>query len=131
MSFKFFRVFIFTSLFLLFTLLSQTIFASVTPYSQLVNLNLQIKTKNAIKSSNIMMPFYQTAELEKMIGNRNVIIELNPKRGKDSEEINLEVRFLNASGAKAFFKKEIIAKVNQLSKVSYKGLSIQIKPVLN
>lgn len=77
------------------------------------------------------MPFYQSAELEKMIGNRNVFIELNPKRGKLSDEISLEIKFSNASGAKAFFKKEIVAKVNQLSKISYKGLTIQVKPALN
>ncbi len=115
---------------LIFVSINNT-FASINPNSQLVNLNLQIKSKNKTTSSDLMMPFYQSAELEKMIGNRNVFIELNPKRGKLSDEISLEIKFSNASGAKAFFKKEIVAKVNQLSKISYKGLTIQVKPALN
>lgn len=102
-----------------------------TPNSQLVGLNLQIKSKKNTMNSDIMMPFYQTAELEKMIGNKNIFIELNPKRGKYSDEISIELKFSHASGSKAFFKKEIIAKVNQVSKLSYRGMSIQIRPVLN
>jgi len=127
---NFFKVktFIFAILFLMSFNIA---IASVNPNSQLVNLNLQIKSKNKITSSDLMMPFYQSAELEKMIGNRNVFIELNPKRGKLLDEISLEVKFSNASGAKAFFKKEIVAKVNQLSKISYKGITLQVKPAFN
>lgn len=99
--------------------------------AQMVNLNLQIKAKNKTVKSDLMMPFYQTAELEKKVGDKNVLIELNPRRGKNADEIALEMKFYKASGSKAFYKKEIVAKVNQESRVSFRGMSVKVRPVLN
>ncbi|MEA9358194.1 hypothetical protein SHI21_18310 [Bacteriovorax sp. PP10] len=99
--------------------------------NQLVNLNFQIKSKNKMVKSELMMPFYQTAELERKIGDKNILIEINPRRGKKADEISLDMKFYKASGSKAFYKKEIIAKLNEDSKVSFRGMSFKVRPVLN
>lgn len=98
--------------------------------AQMVNLNLQIKAKNKTVKSDLMMPFYQTAELEKKVGDKNVLIELNPRRGKKADEIALEMKFYRGSGERAFFKKEIVAKLNQESRVSVRGMKVLVRPVL-
>lgn len=99
--------------------------------NQLVNLNFQIKSKNKMVKSELMMPFYQTAELERKIGDKNILIEINPRRGKNSDEIALDMKFYKTAGSKAFYKKEIIAKLNEDSKVSFRGMSLKVRPVLN
>lgn len=99
--------------------------------AQMVNLNLQIKSKNKTVKSNLTMPFYQTAELERKIGDKNVLIEINPRRGKNSDEISLEMKFYKASGSKAFYKKEFVARVNEESHISFRGMSMKVRPVLN
>lgn len=99
--------------------------------NQLVNLNLQIKSRNKMVKSELMMPFYQTAELERKIGDKNILIEINPRRGKNANEIALDMKFYRASGTKAFYKKEIIAKLNENSSISFRGMSLKVKPVLN
>ena len=99
--------------------------------NQLVNLNFQIKSKNKMVKSELMMPFYQTAELERKIGDKNILIEINPRRGKNADEISLDMKFYRASGSKAFYKKEIIAKLNENSSISFRGMSLKVKPVLN
>lgn len=99
--------------------------------SQLVNLNFQIKSKNKTVKSELMMPFYQTAELERKIGNKNVLIEINPRRGKNPGEIALDMKFYNSAGSKAFYKKEIIAKLNEDSSIKFRGMSLKVRPVLN
>ena len=40
------------------------------------------------------------------------------------------MRFYKSSGAKAFAKKEIIAKIGEESKISVKGMTIKVTPVL-
>lgn len=99
--------------------------------SQLVNLNLHIKAKGTNSKSSLAMPFYQTAELERKIGKQNVLIELNPRHGKNADEVAIEMKFYKASGSRAFYKKEIVAKLNQESKVSYRGTTVRVTPVLN
>lgn len=99
--------------------------------AQMVNLNLQYKSNNKMVKSDLVMPFYQTAELERTIGNKNVLIEINPKKGKNADEIMLEMKFFRASGTKAFYKKEIIARVNEVSHITYRGMSLRVRPALN
>lgn len=100
--------------------------------NQMVNLNLQFKSRNnKIEKSELLMPFYQTAELERKMGKQNVLIEINPRRGKNPNEVALDMRFYRAAGTKAFYKKEIIAIVNEESRISFKGLSMKVRPVLN
>ncbi|MGZ3809477.1 MAG: hypothetical protein ACXVCE_15445 [Bacteriovorax sp.] len=41
------------------------------------------------------------------------------------------MRFFKASGAKAFAKKEIIAKIGEESKISVKGMTVRVTPALN
>ena len=99
--------------------------------AQMVNLNLQFQSRNKMVKSDIVLPFYQTAELERKVGNKSVFIELNPRHGKNSDEISLEVKFSKFSGGKVFFKKEIIAKVNQESQINYHGMMMRVKPFIN
>lgn len=99
--------------------------------NQLVNLNFQIKSKNKMVKSELMMPFYQTAELERKIGDKNILIEINPRRGKNADEVSLDMKFYKGAGMKAFYKKEIIAKLNEDSKISFRGMSLKVRPVLN
>ncbi|MDD4974001.1 MAG: hypothetical protein PHY93_06600 [Bacteriovorax sp.] len=97
---------------------------------QMINLNMQFKAKNKTLKSDLSMPFYQTAELEKHFDNKNVLIEVNPRRGKNSNEVAIEMRFYKSSGAKAFAKKEIIAKLGEESKITVKGMTVRVTPVL-
>ena len=99
--------------------------------AQMVNLNLQFKSKNKTEKSNLTMPFYQTAELERKIGDKSLLIEINPKRGKSADEISLEMKFYRTAGSKAFYKKEIVAKMNEDSHVSFRGFNMRVRPVVN
>ncbi|MDO9182044.1 MAG: hypothetical protein Q7U04_06530 [Bacteriovorax sp.] len=97
---------------------------------QMINLNMQFKAKNQILKSDLAMPFYQTAELEKHFDNKNVLIEVNPRRGKNSNEITIEMKFFKTSGSKAFAKKDIIAKLGEESKITVKGMTVKVTPIL-
>ncbi len=99
--------------------------------SQLVSLNLELKSKNEKVKSNLVMPFYQTAELEKKVGDKNFLIELNPKRGKNLNEIAVELKLFRQNGSRAIYKKEIIARLNEDAMISIKGLSLKVRPVIN
>jgi len=105
--------------------------SEIAPGDQIVNLNLHIKSRHTNSKSSLAMPFYQTAELERKIDNKNVLIELNPKRGKNSDEVAIEMKFYKSGGSKAFYKKEVIAKLNRESKISYRGTTFRVTPVLN
>jgi hypothetical protein len=98
--------------------------------SQMINLNMKFKAKNQVLKSELAIPFYQTAELEKRFDNKNVLIEVNPRRGKNSNEVEIEMKFYKSSGARAFAKKEIIAKIGEESKISVKGMTVRVTPVL-
>lgn len=119
-------------------LFTSNIFASINPNPtstpsanpQLISLNMQFKAKHKTVKSELLMPFYQTAELQKNIDNKPVLIEVNPKRGKNENEVAIEMKFYKSSGSKAYAKKEIIAKVGEESKISVKGLTVRVTPVL-
>ncbi|MBP9681811.1 MAG: hypothetical protein KBD76_10435 [Bacteriovorax sp.] len=104
--------------------------AAVT-HSQMIHLNLQFKAKHKTVKSDLAMPFYQTAEIERTVDNKNVLIEVNPRRGKNSNEVTIEMRFFKAAGFPAYAKKEIIAKLGEESKISVKGLTVRVTPVVN
>ncbi len=99
--------------------------------NQLVNLNFQISSKNKVVKSELMMPFNQTAEVERTIGNKNILIEINPRRGKNLDEVSLDMKFYRSAGSKAFYKKEFIAKLNENSSINFRGMSLKIRPALN
>ena len=111
--------------------------AAINPHAisvnnaQMVNLNLKIKSSGHTLKSNLLMPFYQTAEFERKFGDKNILVEVSPKRGKNDDEIALVMKFYKASGTKAFYKKEIMAKVNEESTVSFRGMSMRITPSIN
>ena len=118
-------------------LFSLNVMANIAPSSidesenpQIINLNMQFKSHNKVVKSALKMPFYQTAELEKTINNKNVYIEVSPRHGKNSGEIAIEMRFYRAAGQKAFAKKEVIAKLGEEAKISLKGLSVKVMPIL-
>jgi hypothetical protein len=128
------------SFLVILSVLSSASMASVAPTTkssstdsnpQMINLNLQFKSRNNVVKSDLAMPFYQTAELERKLDNKNVFIEVNPRRGKNNNEVAIEMKFFKSSGAKAFAKKEIIAKIGEESKISIKGMTVRVTPVLN
>ncbi len=106
------------------------VFASINGMPQMINLNMQFKAKHKTVKSDLVMPFYQTAELEKKIDNKSMLIEVNPRRGKNLNEVAIEMRFYKSSGSKVFAKKEILAKIGEESMVSIKGITIKVTPVL-
>ena len=127
--------------FLVISLLSTfSSFASIAPVSksesiesnsQIINLNMQFRSHNKTMKSDLAMPYYQTAELEKKIDNKSsVLIEVNPRRGKNSNEVAIEMKFYKTAGARAYAKKEIIAKIGEESKISVKGMTVRVTPVL-
>lgn len=109
-------------------LTSMQVLAAIQSGSQIVNLNLSFKAKHKSVKSNLAMPFYQTAELEKTIDNKDYYFEINPKKGKNSEEIELDVRLFNKDKSKSIAHKEITIKINEEAKVSMKGVTIKIRP---
>lgn len=126
-----------TTMFVLLLLSAFNLNAAINPQAmnannaQMVNLNLKIKSSGQTVKSDLMMPFYQTAEFERKFGDKNVLVEVSPKHGKNSDEIALVMKFYKASGSKAFYKKEIIAKVNEESTVTFRGMSMRITPSIN
>jgi hypothetical protein len=97
---------------------------------QMVNLNMQFRSHDQTIKSDLSMPLYQTAEIEKKFGKKNYLISLNPKQGKNTDEVNIEVKFLRPSNSKVFYKKDIVAKINQQTIISAKGMVIQLTPVI-
>lgn len=117
----------------LFSLLLSVFFSFGTQASigpQMINLNMQFKAQDHTAKSDLSMPLYQTAEIEKKLGNKNYLISLNPRQGKNSNEVTIEVKFLRPSNSKVIYKKEIVAKLNQQSVISAKGMMIHLTPVI-
>jgi hypothetical protein len=108
--------------------------ANIAPPSslnpQMINLNMQFRSHEQTIKSDLSMPLYQTAEIEKKFGKKNYLISLNPRQGKNVDEVNIEVKFLRPSNSKVFYKKEIVAKLNQASVISAKGMVIHLTPVI-
>ena len=111
-----------------YSAISSSTQASIGP--QMVNLNMQFRSHEQTIKSDLSMPLYQTAEIEKKFGKKNYLISFNPKQGKKSDEVNIEVKFLRPSNSKVFYKKEVIAKINQQTIISAKGMVIQLTPVI-
>ena len=112
-----------TWLFTFVSIVSINAIASIAPMDpQMVNLNIQIKGKSKIVSSDLAMPFYQTAELEKKVDDKSYFFIVNPKKGKNPQEVELEVKLYNSKKSKVIAKKEITAKMNQETVVSMKGV---------
>lgn len=98
---------------------------------QMINLNMQFKSKNKITKSYLAMPFYQTAEIENVFDEKNnVFIEVNPRYGKNNNEVSIEMKFSRTANSKAFAVKEIMAKIGEESKVKVKGMTIKVTPIL-
>lgn len=113
---------------LAFFALSFTAGASIAP--QMINLNMQFRTHEQVVESDLAMPFYQTAEIEKKVGKKNYLISLVPKQGAMPDEVAIEIKFLRHSNNTPFYKKEIIAKLNQKTSITAKGVTINFTPVI-
>lgn len=112
-----------TWLFTFVSVVSINAIASIAPMDpQMVNLNIQIKGKSKIVSSDLAMPFYQTAELEKKVDDKNYYFIVNPKKGKNPQEIELEVKLYNSKKSKVIATKDFITKINQETVISMKGV---------
>lgn len=113
-----------------FLIVMVTTFAQASINMQMVNLNLQFKGKNKLENSDISMPFYQTAEIEKTIDSKDYLISINPKQGLTDKEVNLEIRLINPKNSKLIAKKEIKTSYNRNTNVSIKGLSFMVTPTI-
>jgi hypothetical protein len=131
-SFQSLAIFLFSTFsFYAYSSISPAIEKGVSTNPQMINLNMQFRAKNKTMKSELSMPFYQTAEIErKFDSSNNVFIEVNPRHGKNNNEVSIEMKFYKTSGAKAFAKKEIVAKLGEESKISVKGMTVRITPVL-
>jgi hypothetical protein len=103
-------------------------YGSIAP--QMINLNMQFKSHSAVVNSELSMPMYQTAEIEKQVGKKNYLISLNPRHGKNPDEVHIEVKFLRHSNLTAFYKTEIITKINQKASFTAKGVTINLTPII-
>ncbi len=110
-----------TSLALAFSLSAM---ADIDP--QLVKMNLQIKSKKDTHKSDLSMPFYQKAEYL----NKEYVIELNPRKGKNRDEILLSYRVVKAKNGKSVKSGEAVVSSNKPLSFSAKGLSVKVAPVL-
>lgn len=110
-----------------FTLISNPTFSK----SQLINLNLQYKLNNKTVKSELLVPFYQTIELEKEIANdKSLKIEVNPKHGKNLDEVELEMKFFSQNRPRPIYKKEFIAKIGEAKIIKVQGTTFRLTPVL-
>jgi hypothetical protein len=116
--------------FFLLTSLFFSLSASANIGPQMINLNLQFRAHDVSLKSDLSMPLYQTAEIEKKLGKKNYLISFNPRQGKNSDEVMIEIKFLRPSNSKVIYKKDIVAKLNQQSIISAKGMMIQLTPVI-
>lgn len=107
----------------LFALCTST-FAEIDP--QLVKMNLQIKSKKSTHKSELAMPFYQKAEFLK----NDYLIELNPKRGKNKDEILLGYKVLRAKNGRSVKSGEAVISSSRSLNISAKGLNLKVAPVL-
>ncbi len=107
-------------------------FAAIGPsqYSQMVNLNIKIKGESKIVNSDITLPFYQNAELEKKVGSKNYLFVVNPKKGKNPDEVEILVKLFNKNGTRVVSKKEVLTKLNKETVVSIKGLMFKFTPTI-
>jgi len=105
-----------------------------TNNDQMLQLNFQFRTKTKTLRSNLSMPYYQVAEIEKSIDSKEYIFEIIPKKGKSSDEVLLEVRLKNqhAKNSKKSpnHRKEILVKFNEEARVTLKGITLRIQPEL-
>lgn len=99
-------------------------FADIDP--QLVKMNLQIKSKKDTHKSDLSMPYYQKAEYQ----NKDYVIELNPRKGKNRDEILISYRLVRAKNGRAIKTGEEVASTNRPLNISAKGLNVKIAPIL-
>ncbi len=110
--------------FAILILTSKIIFADIDP--QIVKMNLQIKSKKENHNSELAMPYYQKAELE----NKDYVIELNPRKGKNKDEILLGYKLIKTKSGKSVKSGEVVLTSNKPLNVQAKGLSFKVAPVL-
>lgn len=99
-------------------------FADIDP--QLVKMNLQIKSKKDTHKSDLSMPFYQKAEYL----NKDYVIELNPRKGKNRDEILLGYRVVRAKNGRSVKSGEAVVSSSKPLNISAKGLNVKVAPVL-
>lgn len=112
---------------LVLSLFSQLAISSISP--QLVNLNLEFVGKRGQIKSDLTIPFYQVAELEKNLDNKIHSIEINPKKTLDPKVVELEIRYQVGKGLKPL-KKKIEVKINEMTKISLRGMTLKVTPTI-
>ncbi len=112
---------------LILFLFNQLTFSAISP--QLINLNLEFKGKKDQIKSDLTVPFYQKAELEKSLDHKLHSIEIHPKKTLDPKVVELEIRYQLGKGSKPL-KKKLEVKLNESTKISLKGMTLKVTPTI-
>lgn len=96
--------------------------------NQIVNLNFKVTQNKDSFSSDLAMPFYQKAEVERALGDKKYLIEFSTKRGKKDDEVAIEMRLKHSKSKIVLMKKNFTAKLNEYSKIKSHGLNIDLRP---
>lgn len=98
--------------------------------NQIVNLNLEVSENKKMAKSDLVLPFYQTGEVQKSLGDKSYLIELSPKSGSKENEVFVEMRLKQAKTNVVLMKKSIQAKLNESTSFRVNGLLIKLRPEL-
>ncbi len=94
--------------------------------SQIVKMNLQIKSKKDTHKSDLTMPFYQVAEYQ----NKDYVIELNPRKGKNADEVLLSYKVIKAKNGRSVKSGEAVLTSNKPLNIKAPGVSLKVASVL-
>lgn len=112
---------------------TMSVHASINPKAakilknQIVNLNLEIAKNNNIVRSEIVVPFYQSAEFEKQIGNQTYLIILNPKLSTSGEQVLVNMKMVNVKDKSVFMNQQFQLRPNANSTIFASGMSVKLK----
>lgn len=95
--------------------------------NQIVNLNLEIAKNNNIVRSEMIVPFYQSAEFEKQIGNQTYLIILNPKLSASGEQVLVNMKMVNLKDKSVFMNQQFQLRPNANSTIFASGMSVKLK----
>lgn len=88
-----------------------------------------MKSRGLTNRSDLVMPLYQKAELERRLNNKDYKIELEPKLGKNPNDVIFNVKVSKISdGHKVLANKVIKTQMNQETVLNVKGMVLEIKP---
>lgn len=98
--------------------------------NQIVNLSLEVSENKKLAKADLVLPFFQTGEVQKNLGDRSYLIELSPRSGAKENEVLVEMKLRQAKTNIVIMQKSIQAKLNENTVIKTHGLSIKLRPEL-